>query len=360
MTGDLTIPDLRGLVLTVDGPVDPAALGPTLMHEHLFLDIGRPAHKRSAAATSPDARRPLNLATISGVRLGAPNRDNDIMGDLGEMIDEVAEFRRAGGGAIVEVSSLGLARDPLALRRLSRASGLHVVMGAGWYERTFHPVDMADRSVDELTATLVNDIVSGADGTGVRAGIIGEVGVEGNPLHPDELASVRASGRASAITGAPITFHFGGHKEEKFEVLDILEEEGADLAHVVMGHTGDLAFDIAFARRLLARGVFMELDYLGAPGSPWGYLWPFNDRTLARGLVELVAEGFAPHIVLGHDVCTKLQLKKYGGRGFDYILEHFLPEAVRLGLPPEAIHTMLVDNPARALAFGSPRAGGAA
>lgn len=348
------IPNIAGQVLTVTGPVDPATLGTTLMHEHVFIDIARPAHTRMPVADSAGASEPLTLDTISRTRLGAPNTDNDLMADFAEQLAEVNEFRYAGGGTIVEVSNLGLGRDARSLLRLSRASGLNVVMGAGWYERNFHPADMAERSVEELTEIILRDITVGVDGTGIRAGIIGEVGVEGNPLHSDELKSVRASGRASRLTGAPITFHFGGHREEKFEVLDILADEGVSPESVVMGHAGELALDLPFARRVLERGVFIECDYLGAPGSPWGYLWPINDRKVARGLVTLVEEGYASQIVLGHDVCTKLQLTRYGGRGYSYISDHFLPVARGMGLDEESEHAIMVSNPARALTFAAP------
>lgn len=350
------IPDLAGSVLSVTGPVDPATLGPTLMHEHIFIDIARPLHTRIPVADPGAAAEPLTLANISRVRLGAPNADNDLVADFDEQLAEVLAFRYSGGGTMVDVSNLGLGRDPRSLQRLSRASGLTLVMGAGWYERNFHPSDMAERSVDELADVIVRDITVGVGGTGIRAGIIGEVGVEGNPLHPDELTSVRASGRASRLTGAPITFHFGGHREEKFDVLDILAEEGVAPTSVVMGHAGELALDLDFARRILDRGVFIECDYLGAPGSPWGYLWPINDRKVARGLVTLAAEGYADQLVLAHDVCTKLQLTRYGGRGYDYISEHFLPVARSMGLSEEHEHAIMVGNPARALTFVSPRA----
>lgn len=352
---DLHIPNIAGKVLTVAGPVDPASLGATLMHEHIFIDIRRPPHALRPGEDSAEAAEPLTLDNLAATRLGSVNNDNDLMGDFDEMLEEVLAFRRAGGGTMVEVSSIGLGRDPKSLLRISRASGLNIVMGAGWYEKTFHPLDMDERTVDELAGTIVGDIVAGVDGTGVRSGIIGEVGVEGNPLHPNELKSVRASGRASRITGAPITFHFGGFGEEKFEVLDILEEEGVDLASVVMGHCGALGDDLAFARRLLARGVFVEFDFLGAPGSPWGTLWPTTDYKVARGIAALVEDGHADRILLGQDVCTKLQLKRYGGHGYDYILEHFLPALRMLGVGEAELRAFMVDNPRRALTFAEPR-----
>ena len=40
--GALAIPNLAGKVLTVLGPIEPATLGPTLMHEHIFIDFKAP------------------------------------------------------------------------------------------------------------------------------------------------------------------------------------------------------------------------------------------------------------------------------------------------------------------------------
>ncbi|MCW5252575.1 MULTISPECIES: phosphotriesterase [unclassified Streptomyces] len=349
------IPDLSGRVLSVTGPVDPATLGPTLMHEHVFVDLRRPPRFHRPGEDSPEAAEPLTSANLARTRQGRPNADNDVMGDFDEMLTEVLAFAHSGGGTLVEVSPIGLGRDPEALRRLSLASGLTVVMGGGWYTPTFHPADFSRRGVDELADTIVRDIVLGADGTGVRSGIIGEVGAETAPLTDGELKSVRASGRASRATGAPVTFHVGGVGEDKLRVLDILAEEGVDPSSIVLGHAGEILADPALGRRVLERGVFVEFDFLASPGSPWGHLFLTSDHKTARGIAELVEQGHAEQILLGHDVCQKIQLKKYGGHGYDYIPRHFLPALGRLGVAEEALRTIMVDNPARALTFAAPR-----
>ncbi|WP_131740562.1 phosphotriesterase family protein [Actinomadura roseirufa] len=354
MNRPTTIPNLAGQVLTVAGPVDPSVLGPTSMHEHLFVDLRRPAHALRPGEDAPEAREPLTLANLARTRQGTVNADNDVLSDFDEVLEEVSEFHRAGGRTVVEVTNIGIGRAPEALLRLSRASGLHVVMGAGYYTPTFHPLDMAERTVDDLTDVIVGDVVAGADGTGVRAGIIGEVGAETVPLTPAELKSVRASGRASRITGAPVSFHVGGAGEDKFRVMDILDEEGVDPGNVVFGHAGEMAVDLAFARRVLARGVFIEFDFLASPGSPWGHLVLLGDHKITRGIADLVEEGYAGQILLGHDVCQKIQLKRYGGQGYGYIPDHLLPALRRLGVPEEAIDMIMVGNPARALAFAAP------
>ncbi|PZT77574.1 MULTISPECIES: phosphotriesterase family protein [unclassified Streptomyces] len=349
------IPDLSGRALTVAGPVDPAALGATLMHEHLFVDLRRPPRFHRPGEDSPEATEPLSLANLARTRHGHPNADNDVLDDHDEMLAEVLAFAHTGGGTVVEVSPAGLGRDPEALLRLSRASGLNIVMGGGWYTPAFHPADMDELTVDELADAAVRDIVVGVDGTGIRSGVIGEVGADSVPLSDNELKSVRASGRASRVTGAPVTFHVGGVGEDKFRVLDILAEEGVPPSNIVLGHAMEVAADPDFGRRVLDRGVFVEFDFLTSPGSPWGHLFLTSDHKVARGIAELVERGHAGQILLGHDVCQKIQLKKYGGQGYDYIPRHFLPALRRLGVSESALHTIMVDNPARALAFAAPR-----
>ncbi|GAA3076673.1 phosphotriesterase family protein [Streptosporangium carneum] len=348
------IPNIAGKALTVAGPVDPSTLGETLMHEHIFVDLRRPPQFRRPGEDSPETAEPLTLANLARTRHGGPNADNDVMGDFDEMLSEVLAFAHNGGSTMVEVSPIGVGRDPEALLRLSRASGLNIVMGGGWYTPTFHPAYMSERGVDELADIIVRDVAVGADDTGVRSGIIGEVGAESVPLTDNELKSVRASGRASRITGAPITFHFGGVGEEKFQVLDILEEEGVAPSNIVMGHCMDV-LGPSFGDRLLARGVFVEFDFMASPGSPWGHLVLGSDHKVVRGIADLVERGYASQIVLGHDVCQKIQLKRYGGKGYDYISRYFLPALRRLGVSEEAIRTIMVENPARALAFAEPR-----
>ncbi|WP_241489287.1 phosphotriesterase family protein [Leucobacter celer] len=358
----LEIPNLEGLAQTVLGPVRPEELGPTLMHEHLFLDIRRPAHTSNPRPGEWEAaaQHPLALENLAAVRRGRPSADNDILGDFDEMFDEVGDFVRQGGGTMVEVTNVGIGRDAHALARLSRASGLHLVMGAGWYQKDLHPAGFPDRSLEELTAEIVRDIVVGAAdaegrGTGIRSGIIGEVGAEGDPVDPQEMRSVRAAGRASAITGAPITLHMGGFGEAKLRVLDALEEEGADPRSVIFGHAGSIADDMDLARRLLSRGVAVEADFLGTTGSPWGTLFPFTDRGVARGFAELVADGWGSQLVLGGDVCQRVQLRRCGGHGYGYVVDHFLPTLAEFGVDRAALDRIMVENPARLLAFRPPR-----
>ena len=348
------VPNMAGQILTVAGPMDPEDLGQTIMHEHVFIDFQNPVARTTISRATDIGLHlaPVGLDILSDVRFRRiPNRDNLYLTDLDEAIDEVMEFKRRGGQAIVDVTSIGLGRDPHALQQVSQASGLSIVMGAGWYQKQFHPADMDDRTIEELTDVIVRDITVGAEGTSIRAGIIGEVGINGNPLTANEMKSSRASARASRITGAAISFHRGGNGEEKFAVLEAVAEEGADLQRVIMGHSNSIADDLPFMKRLLERGVFIQFDTLGRPN---GRLGGVDDAKVARGIVELIEAGYADRILLSQDVCNKIHLKRYGGTGFSYVLESFLPVLRDLGVEEEDIHKMMVGNPRRSLTFAPP------
>jgi phosphotriesterase-related protein len=332
------IPNIAGRVLTVLGPIDPAALGPTLMHEHIFIDFKAPP-PMVPAPTGITVVKPPAAAAGAGLRAGLTNFD--------ESLTEVMEFKKVGGGTIVDVTNFGLTRDPEALMRIAKASGLNVVMGAGWYQKALHPSDMTDRTVQELTEIVVGDVTRGAQGTSIRSGIIGEVGVQGHPLVANELKSVRASARAARLTGAPMTIHSFGTDEEMLSVLDIIASEGVAMSRVVMGHMASR--DMAYLKQLYDRGVYFEFDYLGqAP------LTPERTKQLAERIVTAVQSGFSDRLLVAHDICTQPQLKKNGGGGYTYISTAIVPELKARGIGDDTIRRILVDNPRRVLTFAAP------
>jgi phosphotriesterase-related protein len=208
---------------------------------------------------------------------------------------------------------------------------------------------MSALTVEELTAIVVADVTTGAQGTGVRAGIIGEVGIQGRPLVDNEIKSIRASARAARITGAPLSLHSFAAPEEMLEALDIIESEGVALSRVVMSHTGGPLSD--YLTELFGRGVFVEWDYMGQ--APLG---AERDAQIAATIKAAIDAGHLRQILLSHDICTAPQLAKNGGGGYTYISERIVPALASLGVTPAEIETLLVDNPRRALTFVAPAA----
>ncbi len=257
----------------------------------------------------------------------------------------------------MDATSIGLKRDPLALRRVAERTGLHIITGTGYYQRVYHPDDMDRRTVDDLTRTIVRDVTVGVhDGirqTDVRAGVIGEVGINGGPLTANERKSMRAAARVSRLTGAPVMIHLGGQGAEKHTILDIAAEEGVDLAHVILGHCDGIAEDTRFMLELLGRGVYVAFDNLGREPA---IAAPSRTAIAAEAIPRLLEAGYEDRVLLSHDICWKTSLKAYAGVGYSFIQEQFLPRLRDLGVGDAQILKLMVGNPARAFTFVAPQA----
>ncbi len=353
-----------GRIVTVLGPLDPTRLGRTLMHEHVLADFTIPdtdperwrlaGRRRLVAATDVALyNAPLTMDILSTVMLGAYNRDNWILGDEQTAIAELAEFKRRGGSSLVDATSIGLGRNPEGLQRVARATGVNIIMSTGWYTAGWWPVGIEQQSIDELTGQLVHDITVGVDGTAVRAGFIGEVGTSGNPDDPIVNRILRASARASRSTGAAVLVDASGADAKHARILDILEAEGADLHRVVLGHSDFLAGQVDYLKSLLDRGATMQFDMLGEP--PLVTRTRPIDSEVAKTVFELIKAGYADRVLLSQDIHRKTSLKAYGGTGYSFIEESFLPYLKRLGVTDGQIDTMVVQNPRRLLTLAAPR-----
>src|SRR5262245_40968960 len=162
-----------------------------------------------------------------------------IIDDPSVAIDELVRFRDAGGGAICDPTNIGLGRDPVALRAISEATGVHIVMGAGWYRERVYPADIATTSTAALAERLIAELVDGVGTTGIRAGFIGEIGTGRGAITSAEERVFRAAARAHRATGAPIMTHTTHFGELALEQLDLLAEEGVAASSVIVSHLGD-------------------------------------------------------------------------------------------------------------------------
>lgn len=345
--------DNRGLIQTVLGPVAPSDLGPTTTHEHVYSDLSflfRPA-RVSPSRELGDAS--IELGNLGWIRRHYySNRSNLRLLDVDTTIQEVRNYHDAGGRAIVDATTAGIGRDPEVLVRIARASGVHIVMGAGFYVAAAHPPGMDERSTDDLAREIVADLTDGVGGTGVRAGIIGEVGC-GWPLAANERKSLVASALAQRQTGAAILIHPGRNEAAPAEILGVLAEAGADLTRVIMGHLDRTVFDFDVLRGIAESGCYLEWDLFGNEGSyyPQADLDMPNDAQRLDLIKRIVDDGHGERVVIAHDIFTKHRLVSYGGHGYGHILTNIRPTMRRKGFSDAEIADITEGNPARILAL---------
>ena len=297
-------------VMTVLGPVDPGELGTTLPHEHVFIDLVR------------------------------EYRGDGLLNDRALAVAELREYVEAGGRTLVDCTSVGLARDPLALVSVAEETGLHIVMGCGYYRDPYLPPELDRMSVDEAADTIVRDIEEGVDGTGVRAGIIGEIGSDRAHLSALEERSFRAAARAHHRTGLTITTH-AARWPVGLPQLDLLAEERVDPRRVVVGHC-DMVPDSAYHMAVARRGAFVELDTVQGESD-------YDTRCRVAWVRNLAEHGFLDRVLLSQDVCLRSNLRALGGSGYAYVPTVFADHLRAAGFDDSDLRTILVDNPRRAL-----------
>jgi len=361
--------ELAGKVQTVLGTIAPEELGITLPHEHLFADITCLVEAPYEASQRGRAYQPVSLENLGWIRYNYfRNFDNSLLTDEDTALSELDLFRRAGGATIVDVSTVGIGRDPIALARVARGSGVNVVMATGWYVDPTHPPSVAAASEEELVARMVTEIREGAVlerpsapghdvtrsdvHTEVRAGVI-KVGCS-YPLTVDEKKVIHAAAETQRQTGAAITFHVGRDDRSANEIIGVLKEAGADMEHTILGHL-ELRIELLETLDQVAEsGCFLEFDMFGHESS----YFPNAKRDMPSDaqrldlLEHVKGLGLLDRLLVSHDICNKHRLSRYGGHGYAYIPECVAPRMrAERGFTKAEIRAILVSNPARAFAF---------
>jgi phosphotriesterase-related protein len=354
---------MKGKVQTVLGAIPSEDLGITLPHEHLLCDASVYYHEPDESRYKRLTREPVSIGNRRWLEdCPYTNFDNMRLLDEEAAIEEAMYFKREGGQSIACLSSVGLGRDPLGLASISRATGLNVIMGCGYYISQAQSPDYERKSVEAIAEEMIGDIEVGVGSTGIRAGIIGELGCT-YPLKESERNVLLASAIAQKRTGATISIHHVvAHPSEAMELIRVLDGAGADISRVVMGHV-DYNITPRDTRLELAKtGCYLEYDgfgnhhfaRLGGAAELYGgqvvNCRPC-DRERIEQLIELIDAGYSRQILLSQDVCTKIKLVRYGGVGYAHILRTIVPQMLVRGITSELIDTMMVDNPKRALQF---------
>jgi phosphotriesterase-related protein len=337
-----------GMVRTVLGPIPVEAMGVTLMHEHIVLDTSSWWKRPCCASDIGFAERPLDISMIGDLRMNPfLNRDNCGLLDVKVAIEELAHFVEYGGRTVIDPTNVGIGRDPSALQRVSRRTGLHIVMGAGFYLEASHPGYVRDMSVESIAEAIAADCGVSEDDPEVCAGIIGEIGVS-KDFTPAEEKVLRGAARASKMSGAPLSIHLPGWERLAHRVLDVVESEGADLRHTVLCHMNPSLHDLKYQRSLGDRGAFIEYDMIGMD-----YFYADQqaqspcDEENAVAICRLVEDGYLNSLLMSQDVFLKMMLTRHGGFGYGYILKHFAPRLKRHGMTQATIDAILIENPRR-------------
>lgn len=345
-------------VMTVTGRVSSKELGIVLPHEHAFIDLRGNVPEPDEISRKRQAQEQVSLTNI-GKLMRNPYAvlDNAVIDDERVVSDELLKFKRAGGKTFVDLTLREIGRDPGQLAGLSRELDLHIVAGCGYYIDSLHPAGMDDKTVDGIVDELLTEIRIGIDDTGVKAGVIGEIGTSAM-ITPNERKALIASAIAQKETGLGLHVHTDLWARRGLEAIGILTEHGAAADKICINHI-DVDIHMDYIRKLLHAGAYVEFDNFGKE-----FYADKRDRSVLRGLFardiervraikQLIDEGFLSQILISNDVCLKTCLHRYGGWGYDHVITNIVPMMEDEGITPEQIAALMRRNPASFLDDGT-------
>jgi phosphotriesterase-related protein len=252
-------------------------------------------------------------------------------------------------------------RDVAAVHRVAGAAGVNVIVTTGHYVAQMHAPEVAQQSVDEVTAWMVEELRIGVGSTGIRAGVI-KIGLTSVPRMPAaERKCLEAAAQAQAETGAPITMHNPPPFEKRgAEVIRILSRAGADPERVIMGHMTHTVPDSAYHKSLMDLGSVVQFDRFGQElyqeawdtANRWGlYAGEPRDSEVVNEIVGLVRDGYVDRIMMSHDIGFRNSLRTYGGFGYAHIPYRITRYLRQQGLDDADIRQLTVETPARLFAY---------
>lgn len=338
--------------MTVQGEVAAEKMGITLPHEHLLVD---------ARCWMHPLPQELSLRHMVKQHVTIENRgevvyrnfyfeDNLFQTDVSVAIEEARKFKEAGGSTIVDLTLKRIGRDPEALYKISIATGLNIIMGAGNYVVSSWSVDDMKKSEEQLTQEIISEFITGVGDTGIKPGIIGEVGIS-DINNPIERKNLRASALAQKELGCGMIIHCPLWKKDGHKILDVLEEAGANLNKVALGHSDPTLEDVDYHDSLAKRGAYIEYDQFGMELMTYEGKFLPSDGERIKAILEQIRRGNIMRILISHDVCFKILLTRWGGWGYSHIIKHIIPRMRQEGLTKEQIDIITIENPRQLICY---------
>ncbi|MDR1093360.1 MAG: hypothetical protein LBL66_04350 [Clostridiales bacterium] len=336
-------------IQTVTGPIKKEEIGAALPHEHLLIDLRALAAGRQKE--TPSFYDKVGLENRYKVFVDPyALSDNAVMDSEETALKELVALRGDGCETVTDVTTDEIGRNPAALKRLSEASGVKIVMGCGFYVGAAHTDAFKSMTVKEAAARIAEDLNVGAGGTGIRAGVIGEIGT-GATVTESEWKAVDAAAEASLAAGRSIHVHTSLYERNGLAVADRLIGRGVNPARVCIDHVDvDLRRD--YLLKLLDKGVYIEFDNFGKefyiPKRGDGVLRGrfAYDLERVKTIGALVRRGFIRQILITNDICLKSMLQSYGGNGYGHIFRNVAPMLLGEGLSAEQVDVLTRGNPA--------------
>jgi phosphotriesterase-related protein len=302
-------------IRTVLGDISPDEFGPALVHEHILVDF------------------------IEAEKFSRDRYNREEVFEV--MLPYLARIKNLGVKGFVECTPAYMGRDAELLVRFSKALGIHILTNTGLYKEPHLPKFAFEYSADQLAELWIKEILEGVEDTHIKAGFI-KIAVNPGIIAPIQQKIVRAAARCSLATGAVIACHTA-NGAAAMHLLKILDEEGLENDRLIVVHA-DAEENIKYHLEIARRGAWVEYDGLSQNTS----------EKILKLLRFMVDQGFEEQILLSQDAGWYNVGQPRGGniRGYEYLIEEFVPLMRKNGFDQDLIGKILVENPAEAFQIG--------
>ena len=308
--------------------------GATLFHEHMSLTPD--FMPRWNAASFAARKQNGDVPPGANPPQAPPNAPGPyFMQDPEVMTEELKTAKSEGLACIVDGGHADMGRDINFLKQISANSGLPIVAGGGFYSQPFYSKEIETWSEEQIFRALLKQVDTDP------IGVFGEIG-SWDYITPTERKVFRAIGKAQVATGLGVFTHTGIPGKSAIEQLDLLEDQGVKPDRVVIGHLGNLVDTrVAIQKEICRRGAFIGFDRQGGRG----------DVQQVPMVMALLEAGYAASLMFASDLSSAAQIKRNKGEGYAKTYTVFVPKLKAAGASDDVIHTIMVDNPRRFLAF---------
>ena len=329
------------MIQTVLGEISEKELGVCSSHEHIFIDM-------RGCVDITGNEPPYFLDKISFENRAEVYSepyailDNALLSDMDVAVEEMKYFKAYGGDTVVDCTLDEIGRDPVALREVSERSGVNIIVGCGHYYHKAHFPYVKDASVEMLAEEMRKDILVGIGDSGIKAGVIGEIGTSA-VMSADEKKVLRAAGIVAKETGKAVHVHTDLYTENGFEIIDILTKEGMSPEKICIDHV-DTLLRPNYIKALLDLGCYVEFDDFGKEFYVNDKRRFAYDLERIHLLSNLIDEGYGNKVLICNDICLKSMCKSYGGPGYAHLLRTVKKMALENGISEKTYYSMLTDN----------------
>jgi phosphotriesterase-related protein len=311
--------DTNRQINTVLGPIPPSDLRPTLIHEHVLVDI------------------------VGAGRI-APGRYDG--GEVaGVVFPHLKQLRSLGCRTFVDCTPAYLGRDPALLARLAQSSGLHILTNTGFYGAAggkYVPEFAFSATAEDLAARWTGEFEAGIPPTGIRPALI-KIGVDAGPLSKMNGKLISAAALTHLRTGMAIASHTGDGLAAMAQ-LNLLKSHGVSPAAFIWVHAQDEK-DRSFHRKAAEAGAWIGFDGI-------------SSQTVDQN-IDLIREtrraGYLGRVLISQDVVGFHVGEEQGGYcpGYTFLFSGFLPQLRKSGFDEAETRMLTIENPRRALTQGN-------